>query len=113
MKERIGTWKNGVVYAVFKEDYDNMKEKNDIYVIMDDGNKVIFEGNVVGMVTNGGHIIQTQARVYQPVVPVAAKKEKKKEKKEEEIVEDQFYKQYSKTVDEFFMRTYDPIIMGD
>ena len=97
MKTELGFWKGNRVIAVYKEDY---VESDDVVVVWDDGKKVVYNGMEIGVLNNSGYITEIEHKRYKPQKEKKAKPQKKE--KTEEFDEGDYYKQYSRVVDEFF-----------
>ena len=104
----VGTWKGYSVNIIEKEEYEKIKYKLDenmIYVIADDGMKMVKCGYVIGILSDNGSVMEIEKKRYITERTAAVTSTSGEE--------GDFYKKYSKTVDEFFNRTYDPIIVSD
>ncbi|MBO5730288.1 MAG: hypothetical protein J6R67_03745 [Treponema sp.] len=97
----VGNWKGKQVNIIEKKDYE-MTDENMIYVIADDGMKMVKGGYVIGILNDNGSVMEVNGKRYLTERTAAVTST---------FGEDDFYKKYSKTVDEFFNRTYDPIII--
>ena len=55
----LGTWKKQPVYSISKRNIQNIDLNNgNAYIIYDDGNKLWYQGNIVGTVNKFGNVDQ-------------------------------------------------------
>lgn len=92
----LGIWNGRVAYETTMVEYEHLLDTNKlnneyIYVIE---NKMVFSNTVIGHLINGSCV----SRLMEPYTYIN-KKEKKEEKKEEEM---DYFKKYSRVVDNFF-----------
>lgn len=92
----LGVWNGRSAYETTAVEYEHLLDINKlnnecIYVIE---NKMVFSNTVIGHLINGSCV----SRLMKPYTYIN-KKEKKEEKKEEEM---DYFKKYSRVVDNFF-----------
>lgn len=92
----LGVWNGRAAYETTAVEYEHLLDTNKlnnecIYVIE---NKMVFSNTVIGHLINGSCV----SRLMEPYTYIN-KKEKKEEKKEEEM---DYFKKYSRVVDNFF-----------
>lgn len=105
----IGKWKGYDVFVLTKEQYMDLTNKSDytVYVINDDGCKMIYKGSIIGnLMMDTGTVIESRQGEYRPVRRIAKPQE---EKKETATVGE--YDQYATVVNEFFKHLQDPVIV--
>lgn len=101
----IGKWKGYEVYVLTKEQYmDLMDKKEDtVYVLNDDGNKMVFKGYIVGNLrAETGTVIESRQGEYRPVRKMEAPQKEAPTPVGE-------YEQYATVVNEFFKNLKDPM----
>jgi hypothetical protein len=103
----IGRWKGIDVFVLTKEQYMDLPIKQDmVYVISDDNCRMIYNGDVVGVLKmDSGTVVEMTRSAYRPVKAPAA------ETTSTSGTEEFKYSDYSKTVDDFFSHLQDPIII--
>lgn len=74
----IGAWKKMDVYSISKYDYfyrvgRNAIDKNSIYVIYDDGNVMIHNGDAIGILAEDGTVEDISLKDWRNYKPEAAK----------------------------------------
>lgn len=114
----VGNWKELSVYILEKNDYvqNQYHLKDDvIYVIADDGMRMVHKGYVIGYLSKAGSVTECDKVRYRPVVPVAAKEVTSTSTSGEEIILEVEvnvdYRKYASVVEEFFSHLQDPIIV--
>ena len=121
----VGNWKDYQVYVVEKQEYlDNQYNLKDniVYVIADDGMRMVNKGYTVGYLSNSGIVSECDKVRYKPV----AQREKREAARTEEAVastsgeidftievSEGYFAQFATEVDEFFKHVHDPIIVSD
>jgi len=93
----LGVWNGRTAYETTAVEYEHLLDTNklnneSIYVIE---NKMVFSNTIIGHLTNGS----SGLRLIEPYTYINKKEKKEEEKKEEEI---DYFKKYSRVVDNFF-----------
>lgn len=68
--EKVGVFRNWNVIATTKKEFFNRENTQGAYLIWDDCNKLIFNGKVVGRITENGRVeyIESEYRYVKPVL---------------------------------------------
>lgn len=68
--EKVGVFRNWNVIATTKKEFFNRENTQGAYLIWDDCNKLVFNGKVVGRITEQGRIeyIESEYRYVKPVL---------------------------------------------
>jgi hypothetical protein len=109
----IGKWKGYDVFVLTKEQYMDLTNKNDytVYVINDDGCKMIYRGSIVGnLMMETGTVIESRQGEYRPVRRMVKPQEVKPA--DTFASGDVDYSKYSTVVDDFFKHLKDPVIIN-
>lgn len=67
--EKVGVFRNWNVIATTKKEFFNRENTQGAYLIWDDCNKLVFNGKVVGRITENGRVeyIESEYRYVKPV----------------------------------------------
>lgn len=68
--EKVGVFRNWNVIATTKKEFFNRENTQGAYLIWDDCNKLVFNGKVVGRITENGRVeyIESEYRYVKPVL---------------------------------------------
>lgn len=68
--EKVGVFRNWNVIATTKKEFFNRENTQGAYLIWDDCNKLVFNGKVVGRITENGRVeyIESEYRYVKPVI---------------------------------------------
>lgn len=68
--EKVGVFRNWNVIATTKKEFFNRENTQGAYLIWDDCNKLVFNGKVVGRITENGRVeyIESEYRYMKPVI---------------------------------------------
>ena len=68
--EKVGVFRNWNVIATTKKEFFNRENTQGAYLIWDDCNKLVFNGKVVGRITENGKVeyIESEYRYVKPVL---------------------------------------------
>ena len=68
--EKVGVFRNWNVIATTKKEFFNRENTQGAYLIWDDCNKLVFNGKVVGRITENGKVeyIESEYRYVKPVI---------------------------------------------
>lgn len=68
--EKVGVFRNWNVIATTKKEFFNRENTQGAYLIWDDCNKLVFNGKVVGRITENGRVeyIESEYRYVRPVI---------------------------------------------
>lgn len=68
--EKVGVFRNWNVIATTKKEFFNRENTQGVYLIWDDCNKLVFNGKVVGRITENGRVeyIESEYRYVKPVL---------------------------------------------
>lgn len=68
--EKVGVFRNWNVIAITKKEFFNRENTQGAYLIWDDCNKLVFNGKVVGRITENGRVeyIESEYRYVKPVL---------------------------------------------
>lgn len=68
--EKVGVFRNWNVIATTKKEFFNRKNTQGAYLIWDDRNKLVFNGKVVGRISENGRVeyIESEYRYVKPVL---------------------------------------------
>ena len=68
--EKVGVFRNWNVIATTKKEFFNRENTQGAYLIWDDCNKLVFNGKVVGRITEQGKVeyIESEYRYVKPVI---------------------------------------------
>lgn len=68
--EKVGVFRNWNVIATTKKEFFNRENTQGAYLIWDDCNKLVFNGEVVGRITENGRVeyIESEYRYVKPVL---------------------------------------------
>lgn len=118
----VGNWKGYQVYILEKQEYIDSQyhlKDNVVYVIADDGMRMVNKGYTIGYLSKSGSVSECDKVRYRPV----AQKPQKEEKPEtmptsgETVIEltadipDGYFDAFAAEVTEFFKHLHDPIIV--
>ena len=124
----VGNWKDYQVYIMEKQEYlDSQYHLKDdiVYVIADDGMRMVNKGYTVGYLSKDGIVTECDKTRYRPIARKPQKEEKTTaaidtstsgEEAEAEIelttaIPDGYFDSFAGEVNEFFKHLYDPIIV--
>ena len=111
----VGNWKGYQVYILEKKEYiDNQNNlKNDVvYVIADDGMRMVNRGYVIGYLSKNGSINECDMVRYCPVPQVEENLVASGEKFELTTnIPEGYFDKFTGEVTEFFKHLHDPIIV--
>ena len=118
----VGNWKDYQVYVLEKQEYiDNQYNLKDnaVYVIADDGMRMVNKGYTVGYLSKAGVVSECDKVRYRPVQQKPQKEEKvvastSGEEAEIELtteIPDGYFNSFAGEVNEFFKHLHDPIIV--
>lgn len=106
----VGDWKSYQVYILEKSEYmDNQYNLKDniVYVIADDGMRMVNKGYIIGYLSRNGTVNECDKVRYHPV-------QQKPQTSEEEVtieIPDGYFDSFAVEVTEFFKHLHDPIIV--
>jgi hypothetical protein len=68
--EKVGVFRNWNVIATTKKEFFNRENTQGAYLIWDDCNKLVFNGKVVGRITENGRVeyIESEYRYVKPIL---------------------------------------------
>lgn len=68
--EKVGVFRNWNVIATTKKEFFNREDTQGAYLIWDDCNKLVFNGKVVGRISENGRVeyIESEYRYVRPVI---------------------------------------------
>lgn len=68
--EKVGVFRNWNVIATTKKEFFNRENTQGVYLIWDDCNKLVFNGKVVGRISENGRVeyIESEYRYVKPVL---------------------------------------------
>lgn len=103
----VGNWKGYQVYILEKSEYmDNQYNLNDntVYVIADDGMRMVNRGYIIGYLSRNGTVNECDKVRYRPV-------QQKPQTSGEETIPNGYFDSFAGEVTEFFKHLHDPIIV--
>ena len=118
----VGNWKGYQVYILEKQEYIDSQyhlKDNVVYVIADDGMRMVNRGYTIGYLSKSGSVSECDKVRYRPVVQKPQKEEKSETMPAsgETIIEltatipDGYFDAFAAEVTEFFKHLHDPIIV--
>ena len=117
----VGNWKGYQIYILEKNEYmDNQYNLKDnvVYVIADDGMRMVNKGYTIGYLSKTGSVSECDKIRYKPIAQKSQKKEETSVTSGEEAVieltteiPDGYFDSFAGEVTEFFKHLQDPIII--